>query len=170
MKNFILLLLITSFTYAQSTLSGLVVDKETNLPLADANVVLYGGDESDNIGGTSTDANGQFSFENIQMKGDLKILVKIIGYADDTKMVTLGNQSNLSLKFELIQTSVALKGVEVYSSLRKVNEGDLASSAIIFNDELKTRQGQHFSDLIQKVPNLNYAGGTSRPRYFQIRG
>ena len=45
MKNFILLLLITSFTYAQSTLSGLVVDKETNLPLADANVVLYGGDE-----------------------------------------------------------------------------------------------------------------------------
>jgi hypothetical protein len=35
---------------------------------------------------------------------------------------------------------------------------------------LKTRQGQHFSDLIQQVPNLNYAGGTSRPRYFQIRG
>ena len=170
MKNFILLLLITSFTYAQSTLSGSVVDKETNLPLADANVVLYGGDEFDNIGGTSTDANGQFSFENIQMKGDLKILVKVIGYADDTKMVTLGNQSNLSLKFELIETSVALEGVEVYSSLRKVNEGDLTTSAIIFNDELKTRQGQHFSDLIQKVPNLNYAGGTSRPRYFQIRG
>ena len=170
MKNFILLLLITSFTYAQSTLSGSVVDKETNLPLADANVVLYGEDGLDNIGGTSTDANGQFSFENIQMEGDLKILVKVIGYSDDTRMVTLGNQSNLSLKFELIQTSVALKGVEVYSSLRRVNEGDLANSAIIFNDELETRQGQHFSDLIQKVPNLNYAGGTSRPRYFQIRG
>ena len=171
MKNFILLLLITSFTYAQSTLSGSVVDKETNLPLADANVILYGGDELDNIGGTSTDANGQFSFENVQMEGDLKILVKVIGYTDDTRMVTLDNQSNLSLKFELIQTSVALKGVEVYSSLRKVNEGDLANSAIIFNDELKNRQGQHFSDLIQKVPNLNYAGnGTSRPRYFQIRG
>ena len=104
------------------------------------------------------------------MEGDLKILVKVIGYSDDTRMVTLGNQSNLSLKFELIQTSVALKGVEVYSSLRRVNEGDLANSAIIFNDELETRQGQHFSDLIQKVPNLNYAGGTSRPRYFQIRG
>ena len=111
MKNFILLLLITSFTYAQSTLSGLVVDKETTLPLADANVVLYGGDEWANIGGTSTDANGQFSLENIQMEGDLKILVKVIGYSDDTRMVTLGNQSNLSLKFELIQTSVALKGV-----------------------------------------------------------
>ena len=65
---------------------------------------------------------------------------------------------------------IALDEVEVYSSLMQVNEGDLAASAVIFNDELDVLQGQHFSDLIQKVPNLNYAGGTSRPRYFQIRG
>ena len=65
---------------------------------------------------------------------------------------------------------IALDEVEVYSSLMQVNEGDLAASAVIFNDELDVFQGQHFSDLIQKVPNLNYAGGTSRPRYFQIRG
>ena len=58
---------------------------------------------------------------------------------------------------------ISLKGVEVYSSLRQVNEGDLAASAIIFNDELKIREGQHFSDLLHKVPNLNYAGGSSRP-------
>ena len=30
---------------------------------------------------------------------------------------------------------ISLEGVEVYSSLRSVNEGDLAASAIIFNDE-----------------------------------
>ena len=65
---------------------------------------------------------------------------------------------------------ISLEGVEVFSSLRQVNEGDLAASAIIFNDELEVMQGQHFSDLLLKVPNLNYAGGTSRPRYFQIRG
>ena len=65
---------------------------------------------------------------------------------------------------------ISLEGVEVYSSLRSVNEGDLAASAIIFNDELKVMEGQHFSDLLLKVPNLNYAGGTSRPKYFQVRG
>ena len=65
---------------------------------------------------------------------------------------------------------IALEGVEVYSSLMQVNEGDLAASAIIFNDELEMMEGQHFSDILLKVPNLNYAGGTSRPRYFQIRG
>ena len=65
---------------------------------------------------------------------------------------------------------IELEGVEVFSSLRQVNEGDLAASAIIFNDELKIMEGQHFSDLLHRVPNLNYAGGSSRPRYFQIRG
>ena len=63
---------------------------------------------------------------------------------------------------------ISLEGVEVYSSLRSVNEGDLAASAIIFNDELKVMEGQHFSDLLLKVPNLNYAGGTSRPKYLSL--
>ena len=46
----------------------------------------------------------------------------------------------------------------------------MAASAIIFNDELKMMEGQHFSDLLHRVPNLNYAGGSSRPRFFQMRG
>ncbi len=29
---------------------------------------------------------------------------------------------------------------------------------------------QHFQDVLALVPNLNWAGGTSRPRFFQIRG
>jgi outer membrane receptor protein involved in Fe transport len=29
---------------------------------------------------------------------------------------------------------------------------------------------QHFEDLLATVPNLNWAGDTSRPRYFQLRG
>ena len=41
---------------------------------------------------------------------------------------------------------IALDEVEVYSSLMQVNEGDLAASAVIFNDELDVLQGQHFSN------------------------
>ncbi len=29
---------------------------------------------------------------------------------------------------------------------------------------------QHFEDLLALVPNLNWSGGSSRPRYFQLRG
>ena len=166
MKNFILLLLITSFTYAQSTLSGLVVDEETNLPLADANILI----KSDSFdSGTSSGDDGKFTFLNLD-EGEYSLEVSVIGYEDLSTDVTLKKGFTQPIRFELAKQAVSIEGVEVYSSLRKVNEGDLANSAIIFNDELRNRQGQHFSDLIQKVPNLNYAGGTSRPRYFQIRG
>src|SRR5262245_40324633 len=29
---------------------------------------------------------------------------------------------------------------------------------------------QHFEDVLTEIPNLHWAGGTSRPRYFQVRG
>ncbi len=45
-----------------------------------------------------------------------------------------------------------------------------ASIAVL--DELAIRDVAvtHFEDLTYQVPNLNWAGGVSRPRYFQIRG
>ena len=76
MKNFILLLLITSFTYAQSTISGLVVDKKTNLPLADANILI----KSDSFdSGTSSGNDGKFTFLNLN-EGKYFLEVSLIGY------------------------------------------------------------------------------------------
>ena len=166
MKNFILTLLFMSITFAQSQIIGLVLDQSTGLPLKDANVSVLD-DEETIIVGTSTDDNGRFT---ISLSESGKVQVSVIGYKNAVVNLDLKDLTIQPLRFELVSQAVSLKGVRVISSLRKVNEGDLASSAIIFNDELEVRKGQHFSDLIQKVPNLNYAGGTSRPRYFQIRG
>ena len=162
MKNTILTLLFISMTFAQSTITGLVVDKETGLPLKDANVSVLD-NSGTSIAGTSTDDNGKFVL-SVSSNGTVE--VSVIGY----KNATADGLLNQSMMFKLVKEALSFDEVKVYSSLRKVNEGDLASSAMIFNDELEVRKGQHFSDLIQKVPNLNYAGGTSRPRYFQIRG
>jgi outer membrane receptor protein involved in Fe transport len=41
---------------------------------------------------------------------------------------------------------------------------------VIDQTALNLKASQHFDDLIQSVPNLTFTGGTSRPRYFQIRG
>ena len=162
MKNTILTLLFIGMTFAQSTISGLVVDKETGLPLKDANVSVLD-DSGTSIAGTSTDDNGKFVL-SVSSNGTVE--VSVIGY----KNATADGLLNQSMMFKLVKEALSFDEVKVYSSLRKINEGDLASSAMIFNDELEVRKGQHFSDLIQQVPNLNYAGGTSRPRYFQIRG
>ena len=162
MKRFILTLFFMSIIFAQSTITGLVIDQDTGLPLKDANISVVD-DSGKSIAGTSTDDNGKFVL-SVSKSGTVE--VSVIGYEKATADVVF----NQSMIFNLVSEAISFEGVRVFSSLRKVNEGDLATSAIIFNDELQVKQGQHFSDLIQKVPNLNYAGGTSRPKYFQIRG
>lgn len=47
----------------------------------------------------------------------------------------------------------------------------MAASVTVFDDHTLRDTGVlHFGDLIDQVPNLTWTGGTSRPRYFQIRG
>ncbi|MBC8009762.1 MAG: TonB-dependent receptor [Burkholderiales bacterium] len=45
-----------------------------------------------------------------------------------------------------------------------------ASVSVYDGAELAGEGVRHFGDLANQVPNLTYTGGTSRPRYFQIRG
>lgn len=44
------------------------------------------------------------------------------------------------------------------------------SSSRMTADELSNHQALHFQDTLGMVPNLSYAGATSRPRYLQMRG
>jgi outer membrane receptor protein involved in Fe transport len=44
------------------------------------------------------------------------------------------------------------------------------SVTVLNQDALVGGGQQHFEDVLAQVPNLNWAGGTSRPRFFQIRG
>jgi outer membrane receptor protein involved in Fe transport len=47
----------------------------------------------------------------------------------------------------------------------------VAASVSIFESQIMQSQGtRHFGDLINGIPNLTTTGGTSRPRFFQIRG
>ena len=166
MKYTLSILLLLTHLFSQSlTLAGVVVDQKTGLPLIDANVSFYIEDGM-SMSGTSTDNLGNFFADNLP-EGVKKVEVSVIGY---TTLSISVDGTMQTLRFQLQRKSIALEEIEVYSTFRKVNEGDLASSARIFSNELKIREGQHFADIIQNVPNLNYAGGSSRPRYFQIRG
>ena len=57
------------------------------------------------------------------------------------------------------------------SLLRDQALEDVPASVTVLDETTLRRAGQqHFADVLAQVPNLNWAGGTSRPRYFQIRG
>ena len=45
-----------------------------------------------------------------------------------------------------------------------------ASITVLTEQTLKDSGQQHFQDVLSQAPNLNWAAGSSRPRYFQIRG
>lgn len=45
-----------------------------------------------------------------------------------------------------------------------------SSFSILDGPDLNSSGSQHFEDVTGFIPNLNWAGGTSRARYFQIRG
>ena len=64
-----------------------------------------------------------------------------------------------------------LEEVVVTARLRPVASVDVpASSTVIGQADLEAAGLQHFADVTGLVPNLNWSGGTSRPRYFQLRG
>jgi iron complex outermembrane recepter protein len=64
-----------------------------------------------------------------------------------------------------------LEEVVVTATLRKQSLLDTPVSITVLDDRtLRDAGRQHFEDVLSAVPNLNWAGGTSRPRFFQIRG
>ncbi len=64
-----------------------------------------------------------------------------------------------------------LEEIVVTASLRPEPIQNFPASATVLDARTLRAAGlQHFEDVLALVPNLNWSGGTSRPRYFQLRG
>ncbi len=66
---------------------------------------------------------------------------------------------------------VVLSPVRVTADLWESPLARIPASVTVY-DEAALRAGavNHFGDLVNQIPNLTWTGGTSRPRYLQIRG
>ena len=66
---------------------------------------------------------------------------------------------------------VTLEPLRVTGDLWVSPRARIPASVSVY-DEAALRSGtvRHFGDLADQIPNLTWSGGTSRPRYFQIRG
>jgi iron complex outermembrane recepter protein len=64
-----------------------------------------------------------------------------------------------------------LDEVIITGTLRPAAEVDVPVSVSVLDATTLQQAGQeHLEDVLALIPNLNWAGDTSRPRYFQIRG
>ncbi len=64
-----------------------------------------------------------------------------------------------------------LSEIIVTAGLRAAPLRDTAASVTVLDPRTVHDAGvQHLEDLLPLIPNLNWSGGSSRPRYFQLRG
>ena len=65
----------------------------------------------------------------------------------------------------------SLDEIVVTASLRSTSVADLPQSVTVLDsDTLRSAGVQHFEDVLNLIPDLNWTSGTSRPRFFQLRG
>jgi len=64
-----------------------------------------------------------------------------------------------------------IERVIVTSDFRQQNITQLPTSvAIVDEQDIQDQSIQHFQEVLNKIANINFAGGSSRPKYIQIRG
>ena len=84
---------------------------------------------------------------------------------------SLCNRTKNTITDSLFRLVFEIEEIIVKASWRetKLEKAD-ASIFVIGQEVLIDQPVKHFEQLTQMIPNLNWAGGSSRPRYFQIRG
>ena len=90
-------------------------------------------------------------------------------------MRSLGCVVLLFVSYQALATSPesqpALDEVIITGTFRPAAAQDVPASVSVLDATTLRQAGQqHLEDVLALVPNLNWAGDTSRPRYFQIRG
>lgn len=69
------------------------------------------------------------------------------------------------------ESSTDLEVITVSSDFRQQNlQATPSSLTVLTAEDIKLRNAQHLEELIAISPNVNYASGSQRARYFQIRG
>ncbi|MBC8310876.1 MAG: TonB-dependent receptor [Candidatus Marinimicrobia bacterium] len=155
-RKIIITFLLFSLSFAQTISIQGKVFTQNHEPISGVNIY------TENIG-TSSQYDGSFS---LNVDANEMVTFSHVGFSDVSMLASeIGDIIQLNT-IELSVPPIIVKG-----GLRSTSLLNSASSiSIIGESTLKKESSPHFQGLIQTIPNLNWAGGTSRPRYFQIRG
>ncbi|MED5474515.1 MAG: TonB-dependent receptor [Candidatus Neomarinimicrobiota bacterium] len=154
-RNLTLITFIFFSILFSDTFRGKVIDEGGN-PISNVNIYS-------DINGTTSDENGDYNWE---LKNNYEITFSHIGFEE----IQI-KPENLNKIIVLKESSLLGRNITVNSSLDNRDLYNTPSSVtLITSNHLSFRANNHFEGLTEQVSNLNYSSGTSRPRYFQIRG
>jgi iron complex outermembrane receptor protein len=143
---------------------GKVTDATSKEPLVGATVYI-----SDLKATTTTNANGEFKFNNIPSKGKFLVEVRFVGYKTTSQQVDLA--TNAPILFALEQTVIESAEVVITGTPYSANNKTNSLAVISVNREKLTQAaGTNIIDAIAKVPGIaqvTTGGAISKP---SIRG
>ncbi|MEM9078480.1 MAG: TonB-dependent receptor [Bacteroidota bacterium] len=157
---FLLSLFLCTFISAQDTgiISGLIVDKANDQPLAYASLVLKN-DSGAIVNGTITDRKGSFQFTELAT-GTYLLEIEFIGYTPQQVPVTLDAKQNLTLPtLALSESAEILEGVTLTAEKSTV-EQRLDRKVINVGADLIS-QGPSAIDLMDNLPSVNISSDGS---------
>lgn len=163
----------TTFAFSQSVITGTINDGEFNDPLPFANVVLKTADGATNLGGSTSDFDGKYSFEVTQ--GTYLLEFSYVGYS--TQKITdivVNTDGEVIVDITLNAADNALEEVIVTTSQRQNSEQAvlaLQKKSINLMDGLSAQSIKKSGDTnlasaIKRVPGVSIQDG----KFVYVRG
>ena len=140
-------MLFTTIAFAQSTITGKVMDSDMNAPLPGANII-----EKGTTNGTTTDFDGNFSFTTQSTAGS--IVISYVGYGSIT-MSFSGSADLGTLKLSADNTldEVVITGTGIID-LAKDRQTPVAVSTIMASQIAIKGGNQEFPELLKSTPSI----------------
>lgn len=177
MKKKILFLFLTvafQASFAQSAISGLVMDGDFNEPLAFANVIVREKGQTQSTLGSITDFEGRYSII-VKSEGIYEVEFSYLGY--ETKVISdveVGTNDEVQVNVTLNPSSNQLEEVVITVSAKKNNEAAVLAiqkGAITLLDGLSAQTMKKSGDgdvaaAIKRIPGVSVQGG----KFVYVRG
>ncbi len=151
------LTLCVGFIYAQTTVSGKIMDAETGEPLIGTQILVKG-----TVLGTISDVNGDFSL-SVQSAPPITLIITYVGYERQEVEVTASGQT---LDIQLAEST--LLGQEVVVSASRVEENILQSPVSIEKMDILAVQNTSADTYYKAIANLKGVDVASSSINFQI--
>ena len=143
-------LILSSVSYGQGKLSGVIKDSESKETLIGATVMIVG-----TYKGASTDIDGKYTIADIK-KGDYSIKVSFIGYADKVfNGISISDGKTTTLSTELNLRSTTLKAVEIVGEKNLIDLESGASEVKITAEALSEMNARDVTEVAAMQAGVN---------------
>lgn len=166
---FLITIIISSPAFAQTMLSGVVKEAKTNVPLPGANIYIQG-----TTAGTITNLNGEY---RLPLKpGSYSIVASFIGFENQTKEVTVGEDKAITLDFELKSQSIMGEEVVVTAMLRgqkaaissQLNADGIVN--IVSEEQIQELPDANAGDALGRLPGISLKRSGGEAENIVLRG